>query len=93
MGRVAIQKAFPKAEDYFRGFQRLGYPLCDGKQSWSYLPWWFLMWTDEPVGKVPGSFLVCASSVYVFWDRCERYCVLEFLILGAEPISQSLKLQ
>lgn len=26
------------------------------------------MRTDEPVGEVPGSFLVSAS-VYVFWDR------------------------
>lgn len=77
VGRVAIHKAFLKAQDYFWGFQRLSNPLCDGKQSWPCLPWLFLMWTDEPVGKVPGSFLVCAS-VSVFWDRSSRHGALVF---------------
>lgn len=96
-GRVAIQKASLEAEDNFQGFQRLSNPLCDGKQSWPCLPWLFLMWTDEPVGKVPGSFLVCAS-VSVFWDGSDRLGALVFSgkpgdLGGAECISQSLQLQ
>lgn len=74
-GRAVIQKAFLEGEDYFQSFQRLSSPLCDG--SWSYLPWPFLVRTDEPVGKAPGSFPVCAS-VSVFWDRSEKHCALEF---------------